>query len=88
MAFLFDNYGKLSEDDGYIQLRKNKTIDTIYPYMNSIEPRLVQYLRSMHSHLISGVKPCVSLESQFHITYEDIPHINNYLKMIKKYNKN
>lgn len=80
MSFINDNFSNIADDNGYLVLKKNRIIDSMFPFKEDIEPRLVRFLRTSYSHKVYGHVPCISLEMQYHITNEDWNCMKAYLK--------
>lgn len=80
MDIIHKDYSSLGEDTGYRLLRTNSTIDQIFPYVDDIDPRLVQFMRTAYSHRIHGIVPCVPLDMEYHITRKDVPYMKHYLR--------
>jgi hypothetical protein len=77
---IFSQYANLNEDVGYRVKRENNMIHILIPYEQDIEPRLVNYLRSLYFYTKYGITHCMPLELMFYIRRPDWNKIHRYLK--------
>ena len=79
-VYMANHYSYLDNDDGYLTMYQNKVIDGFIPYVPDVEPRLIQFLRSLYYHKINGIKPCVPLYMEYMIKAEDWDEIVRYIR--------
>ena len=78
-----NNFSYIYEDIGYPVAKTNYWISLQLPYKPDVEPRLIQFLRTLVYYKIYGIKPCVPIYMEYMIKKEDWIQISRY---IRKYN--
>lgn len=80
MHNLNTNYGYINEDTGYLAMKSNRWISSNIPYKPDVEPRLVQFLRTLTYYRLYRIKPCVPIYMEYMIKKEDWVEIMRYIK--------
>lgn len=82
-------YGYINQDRGYRTMYENKTVDRLLPYVPNIEPRIIQFLRTLYYYKQNAITPCIPLYMEYQINNEDWDVIVFYIKKykIKAFNK-
>jgi hypothetical protein len=65
------NYSYINTDNGYQFMYNNKTIEQLLPYVPDVEPRVVDFLRTLYFYKKEGVTPCIPLYMEYQIKKED-----------------
>ena len=76
-------YSNLYEDIGYMIIEDNEKIDKKFPYKDTIDPRLIKFMRTANYYKQNNIIQCIPLDMEFDITKKDRLEINKYLKKYK-----
>lgn len=79
-AQVYSQYSNVGEDVGYRVWKEHELIHMLIPYDQTVEPRLVHYLRALYFYHKYGITHCMPLELMFYIRRPDWNKIHRYLK--------
>lgn len=77
------DYSYINNDIGYKIMHDNININKLIPFKADIEPRIIQFLRTLYYYKKYNIKPCVPLYMQFHVKKEDWTEIRRYVVKYK-----
>lgn len=77
------SYSYVDQDNGYLTMYQNKFIEQQIPYVDDVEPRIIQFLRTLYYYKKNAITPCIPLYMEYQIKRDDWIRIVYY---IEKYN--